>query len=224
MSLFPLPTNPQSIKANALVVGPNTSGGMYMVSNPVPGATGTNDAYNYIISSGDNPIYFQIQPVYGGNLTAGLTLTGNALTSTVPILAPASVGNLIYSSGVLETPQITSAINMATAGPGGTPLPAGQYLLTALTNLSVLPGEVKLQNGTVCVPIFWDGSTLAYGSFTPALAAGSTDIFANAFKVFTSGPLGQNTVGSYVTVDITDVYIVYPIPGILWSWQLNTFG
>jgi hypothetical protein len=220
MSLFPLPTSPQSVKANALSVGPDTSRSLYTVSNP-SGPTGGN---NYLISSGNIPIQMELQPVYGGTPSASLVLSSTALTSSVPILAPASLGKLIYSTGVLETPQITAALNMATAGPGGTPLPAGQYLLTALTNLSVLPGEVKLQNGTVCVPIFWDGSTLAYGSFTPALAAGSTEIFANAFKVFTSGPLGQNTVGSYVTVDITDVYLVYPIPGILWQWQLNTFG
>lgn len=223
MSLFPLPTNPQSVKSNALVVGPNTSGGMYMVSNPVPGSTGTNDAFNYLISSGNNPIYFQIQPTYGGNLTAGLTLTGNALTSTVPILSPASPGEVIYNSGPLLTPSVTAAVNMATAGPGGTPLPVGTYLATAFVDLAALPGGVSIQNGTVATPIYWNG-TVALGSFTPSLAAGSSTIFANPVKIFTSAVTGQNTVGSYVTGDFTDVYTAYPIPGIPWQWQLQTLN
>lgn len=221
MSLFPLPTNPQSVKSNALVVGPNTSGGMYLVSNPVPGSTGTNDSYNYVISSGNNPIYFQIQPTYGGNVTAGLTLTSNQLTSTVPIVSPPSPGSVIYQSPVLiTTTKLVDGINMAIAGVGGTPLPVGLYMLTVFTDINVQPIPARLLNGGVTVPVYWDG-TYAYADFSGTVFPTTTTI-SNGIVVYTSLlPADRGTIGPNVMVDVTYVLDFTTPAGIPWSWALR---
>ena len=221
MSLFPLPTNPQSVKANALVVGPDTSRGLYVVSNPA-GPTGGN---NYLISDGNIPIQMEIQPVYGGNPSSSLVLSSTALTSTVPILAPASLGNVIYASPELITITTpTSALNFATAGPAGTPLPVGQYMVTVFCQVDLQPQPGALyENGTVCTPVFWDGTNV-YASFIPGTRVGSPATFDNPIRVFASSLAGPFTTGSVLTVDVVLITISAPTSAIPWQWQLRTLG